>query len=79
MILFASRPLRTYFSESPLGWYLYRWEMATTPAFVESREAASFAFLAAHMAIAAVVVWLVVRPGRWSSQNAGDRPPGASN
>ena len=64
MMLFASRPLRTYFGENPLGWYLYRWEMATTPAFVESREAASFGFLAAHVAVLAVLAWLAVRVTR---------------
>ena len=49
MLLLASRPSRTYFGESPLGWYLYRWDMATTPAFVEFWELNSFGFLALHL------------------------------
>ena len=59
MLLFASRPSRTYFSESPLGWYSYRWDMATTPAFVEFWEWDSFAFLAAHLLVVVAGAWLL--------------------
>ena len=81
MLLLASRPSRTYFGESPLGWYLYRWDMATTPAFVEFWELNSFGFLALHLLAVVAVVWLL---RRWAVRQptrlraAPDAEPGAA-
>jgi uncharacterized membrane protein YhdT len=61
MTFFASRPRYTYFDESPLGWYLYRWEVATTPAYVEWREWANFAFIAIHLLFALALVWFTIK------------------
>ncbi|HJZ60129.1 MAG TPA: hypothetical protein VKE74_34625 [Gemmataceae bacterium] len=61
MFLVGSRPLRTYFTESPLGWYLYRWEVATTSAYIEWKEAANFAFLGVHLLVVLAVVGFVLR------------------
>jgi hypothetical protein len=63
MLLFASRPLDTYFSNSPIGWYLYNWHVGTNPNFVEFGNAETKVFLLIHGLLALVmfccVVWMV--------------------
>lgn len=64
MMLFAGRPSRTHLDVDPVAWYLYRWDMATTPAFVEFWEADSLVFLLAHLAALVAVGWVAWRAVR---------------
>jgi hypothetical protein len=55
MFLFASRPLDTYFSNSPIGWYLYHWDVGTNPNCVEFGNSESNIFLSIHGLLALVM------------------------
>lgn len=61
MFLLASRPIGTRFSESILGWYLYRVEIARAPESVEWTDSENFWFIGVHVCIgvltASALLW----------------------
>ena len=66
MFLFATRPIDTRLTENPLGWYMYRCEVATTPWCVEWAGSENLTFLSVHAICGlAVLVFLLWRA--WQS------------
>ena len=63
MFLFASRPLDTYFFNSPLGWYRYHWEIGTSPNCAEYGNSETKTFFLIHGVLGLLflccVVWII--------------------